>query len=223
MSKENNFRKDNLSNTNFERLANNLVATKNWGEKIDSQLYLTGIPEGANQLTDKESMNLVFGQANKAVAQVYFDGFALGKDKRQIIKENSKEAINLAGVKLTVVAYSSGFLNLMDYSEEEVDKIDRLILVNPMLGRGSLNNKYAIFGYMFPSKEEVLKKTALIFEMLARKDAIFAVLSEKDSFMNNKVIESVLKKRINPERIHSRWGGHEISQTELLSIVNWWF
>ena len=223
MSSEKLNRSENLSGNTYERLGSNLIASTNYGQNIDSQLYLTGIPEPLYKLTDKEGMDLVFGQENKAVAQVYFDGFALGKDKRQVIRENAKKAINLSGGKLTVVAYSSGTLNLMDYSEEEVKKIDRLILINPMIGRGSLNGKFAIFGLMFPSKEEILEKTALTFEKLAKRDAILAVLSEKDSFMNNKVIKSLLEERMDPKRIQSRWGGHEITQTELLSIVNWWF
>lgn len=209
-----------LGGFNYEKLGSNLIATRNYGKNVDTQLYLTGIPEGENRLTDKEGMELVFGQKNKAVAQVFFDGLALGKEKRQVLRDNTKKAIHLAGGKLTVVAYSSGILNLMDYSEEEIEKIDKLILVNPMMGRGSLNGKYALFGFMFPSKEEVFDKTAVTFERLTRKDAIMTVLSKKDDFMNNKVIKSLLENRIDSKRIYSRQGGHAITQTELLSIVN---
>jgi len=212
-----------LRKNNYEKLSSNLIASRNFGENIETQLYLTGIPETEYKLTDKEGMDLVFSQKNKAVAQVFFDGLALGKDKQQILKENTKKAIEMAGGKLTVVAYSSGILNLMDSSEKEVEKIDRLILINPMLGRGSLNRKFAIFGLMFPSKDEIVKKTALAFERLSKKDAILAVLSEKDVFMNNDVVKPLLEKRIDSKRILSRWGGHEITQKELLSIVNWWF
>lgn len=223
MAKEIVGRNEILSSHNYEKLGSNLIVSSNYGENIETELYLTGIPDPEFMLTDKERMDLVFGQKNKAVAQVFFDGFAFGKQKRQILRDNTRQAINMAGGKLTVVAYSSGTLNLFDYSEEEVEKISRLILVNPMMGRGSLNSKYAAFGLMFPSKEEILEKTALTFQKLSRKDAILAVLSEKDSFMNNKVIKSLLEERMDPKRIQSRWGGHEITQKELLSIVNWWF
>lgn len=218
----NNFFKNRAETKKFgvDKLGFNFVVNKNWGkENFKHVVLLTGIPEKAGQLTDKENLNLLFDQ-KLAVCQVYYDGFLVDKNKANKLRESTQKAILTSPNHPVLIAYSAGILNLKNMADEEIEKISDVIIINPFLGDKVIADKYKIMGKILPKTDKVIEELKPVLDKLVKLNKLKVITSNKDSFLNSKAINDLLKDFVTKGILIERNGDHGITQQELLNIIN---
>ncbi len=218
----NNFFKNRAETKKFgvDKLGFNFVVNKNWGkENFKHVVLLTGIPEKAGQLTDKENLNLLFDQ-KLAVCQVYYDGFLVDKNKSSKLRESTKKAIFSAKDNPMIIAYSAGALNLTNFSDDEINKVSQVVLINPFLGDKIISDKLRVVGKILPKTDMVINELRVGLEKLARLNKLKVITSNKDDLLNSEAIVNLLGKFLPKEMFSERNGDHGITQQELLNIIN---
>jgi hypothetical protein len=198
----------------------NFITNRNWGKENYKHVVLcSGIPEDGGQLTDKENLDLLIG-SEIAFGQIFYDGYLIGNNKAAKLRETTKKAILTSANNPMLIAYSAGILNLRNMTNEEIEKVSEVVLINPFLGDKVIADKYRIMGNIFPKTDKVMDELKPVLEKLVKLNKLKVITSDNDNFLKSKTMIDLLKDIVPSELFTERNGDHGITQVELINLIN---
>jgi ABC-type Fe3+-hydroxamate transport system substrate-binding protein len=158
--------------------------------------------------------------SNIAFGQIYYDGFLVDKNKAAKLRESTHKAILTSTNNPMLIAYSAGILNLRNMTDEEIEKVSEVILINPFLGDKVIADKYRIMGKIFPKTDKAMEELKPVLEKLVKLNKLIVITSDNDNFLKSKTMIDLLKDIVPPELFTVRNGDHGITQQELINLIN---
>lgn len=174
-----------------------------------TRLIVTGMPEGANKISDSANAYLddFFRQQNAETAygQIYAP-FVLGNWSRY--RDYLEHALESAGRPVDLLVYSAGAFSLLGLPEKYWGAIRSLTFASPLVGRDALTKGQggaqrimaALIGSRLPTADAYISSIdGLLERLLADGVSVKVSLGSLDTLLDNRVIADAFQ-RYNSER-----------------------